>query len=90
MLAECYGITASARDRSPDVREEKSWNHKSWDLRPGVCTLVLYPAHSSHRALSAEERKRVGIGDGVVRMSVRIETGDDILADVAQALQALG
>jgi cystathionine gamma-synthase/methionine-gamma-lyase len=52
-----------------------------------VCTLVLYPAHSSHRALSAEERARIGIGDGLVRMSVGIENVEDIIWDVEQALQ---
>jgi cystathionine gamma-synthase/methionine-gamma-lyase len=51
-----------------------------------VYTLVLYPAHSSHRALSPEERARIGIGDGLVRMSVGIEAVEDILADLEQAL----
>jgi cystathionine gamma-synthase/methionine-gamma-lyase len=51
-----------------------------------VYTLVLYPSHSSHRALSPEERARIGIGDGLVRMSVGIETVEDILEDVEQAL----
>jgi cystathionine gamma-synthase/methionine-gamma-lyase len=55
-----------------------------------VYTLVLYPAHSSHRALSAEQRARVGIGDGLVRMSVGIEAVEDIIADLEQALDALG
>jgi cystathionine beta-lyase/cystathionine gamma-synthase len=55
-----------------------------------VHTLVLYPAHSSHRALSTEERARIGIGDGLVRMSVGIEAVEDILADLEQALDALG
>ncbi len=52
-----------------------------------VYTLVLYPAHSSHRALSAEERARIGIGDGLVRMSVGIEALEDILSDLEQALE---
>ena len=54
-----------------------------------VYSLVLYPAHSSHRALTAEERATVGIGEGLVRMSVGIEGPDDILADVKQALDTL-
>ena len=54
-----------------------------------VYSLVLYPAHSSHRALTAEERTAVGIGDGLVRMSVGIEAGEDILADVKQALETI-
>ncbi len=51
-----------------------------------VCTLVLYPAHASHRALSAEERARIGIGDGLVRLSVGIEAVEDIIGDLKQAL----
>jgi cystathionine gamma-synthase/methionine-gamma-lyase len=53
-----------------------------------VHSLLLYPAHSSHRALSAEERARIGIGEGLVRMSVGIEAVEDLLDDLAQALAA--
>jgi cystathionine beta-lyase/cystathionine gamma-synthase len=55
-----------------------------------VQTLALYPAHSSHRALSAEERTRIGIGDGLVRLSVGIEAVEDILNDLEQALDRTG
>ena len=51
-----------------------------------VYTLVLHPATSSHRALSTEDRARVGIGEGLVRLSAGIEDADDIIADLAQAL----
>jgi cystathionine beta-lyase/cystathionine gamma-synthase len=54
-----------------------------------VHTLVLYPAHSSHRALSPEERARIGIGDGLVRVSVGIEAVEDLLGDLEQALDAV-
>jgi cystathionine gamma-synthase/methionine-gamma-lyase len=51
-----------------------------------VHTLLLYPAHASHRGLTPEERAQVGIGEGLVRMSVGIEAVEDILADLEQAL----
>jgi cystathionine gamma-synthase/methionine-gamma-lyase len=54
-----------------------------------VYSLVLYPAHSSHRALTPEERAAVGIGEGLVRLSVGIEDAEDILSDVKQALESL-
>jgi cystathionine gamma-synthase/methionine-gamma-lyase len=54
-----------------------------------VYTLVLYPAMSSHRSLSADERAQVGIGDGLVRLSAGIEDVDDIIADLDQALGAV-
>jgi len=55
-----------------------------------VHSLLLYPAHASHRTLSPEERTRVGIGEGLVRMSVGIEAVADIVRDLEQALATLG
>jgi cystathionine gamma-synthase/methionine-gamma-lyase len=54
-----------------------------------VYSLVLYPAHSSHRALLPEERRQLGIGDGLVRLSVGIEEADDVVDDLEQALAAI-
>lgn len=51
-----------------------------------VYSLTLYPAISSHRALSSEQRAGIGIGDGLVRISIGIEDADDIIADLDQAL----
>jgi cystathionine gamma-synthase/methionine-gamma-lyase len=52
-----------------------------------VYSLVLYPAISSHRALDPETRHRIGIGDGLVRLSVGIEDPGDIIADLSAALE---
>jgi cystathionine gamma-synthase/methionine-gamma-lyase len=49
-------------------------------------TEVLHPPISSHRRLPAQERKRLGITDGFLRISVGIEDQDDILADIDRAL----
>ena len=54
-----------------------------------VYSLTLYPAHSSHRALSPEERAAIGIGEGLVRLSVGIEDVEDIVADLDQALKKM-
>jgi cystathionine beta-lyase/cystathionine gamma-synthase len=51
-----------------------------------VYSLTLYPAHSSHRQVTPEVRAALGIGDGLVRLSVGIEDAQDIIADLAQAL----
>ena len=51
-----------------------------------IYSLVLHPATSSHRSLTVEERARVGISDSLVRLSVGIESVDDILADLESAL----
>lgn len=53
-----------------------------------VYSLILYPAHSSHRTLSEEERQRIGIGPNLVRLSAGIEDAPDLIADLAQALAA--
>jgi cystathionine beta-lyase/cystathionine gamma-synthase len=52
-----------------------------------VYSLILYPAHSSHRALTPEQRYSVGINDGLVRLSVGIEAVEDIKLDLERALQ---
>ncbi|MGC1119784.1 MAG: aminotransferase class I/II-fold pyridoxal phosphate-dependent enzyme [Candidatus Methanofastidiosia archaeon] len=54
-----------------------------------IYSLILYPAHASHRGLTQEERKSVGITDGMVRLSVGIEDPGDIIADIEQGLQSL-
>ncbi len=55
-----------------------------------VYSLTLYPAHSSHRQLAPEVRDRLGIGPGLVRLSVGIEEAQDIIDDLAQAMEAMG
>lgn len=54
-----------------------------------IYSLVLHPATSSHRSLTPEERARVGISDGLLRISAGIESCDDILKDLEQALQKI-
>jgi len=54
-----------------------------------VYSLTLYPAHSSHRYVAPEVRAALGIGNGLVRLSVGIEDAGDIIADLAQALERM-
>jgi cystathionine gamma-synthase/methionine-gamma-lyase len=51
-----------------------------------VHSMVLYPTISSHRDISPRQRERMGISDGLVRLSVGIEAAEDIIADLDQAL----
>jgi cystathionine beta-lyase/cystathionine gamma-synthase len=53
-----------------------------------VFTGVSHPMISSHRELSPKNRASLGIGDGLVRISVGIEDIKDIIADVEQALKS--
>ena len=52
----------------------------------GVETLISHPATMTHAAIGAEARAKLGITDGLVRISVGIEDVDDLLADLDQAL----
>jgi len=52
----------------------------------GVETLITRPATTSHSGMSGEERRRIGISDGLMRLSVGIEATDDLVADLDQAL----
>ena len=54
-----------------------------------VYSLTLYPAHSSHRQVPPQAREAIGIGDGLVRLSVGIEDANDIIADLGQAIETL-
>jgi len=52
----------------------------------GVDSLVSEPRHNSHTHLTSDERARLGIPDGFLRLSVGIEDADDLIADIEQAL----
>jgi len=52
----------------------------------GVETLISHPATMTHASVDEEKRQRLGITDGLVRISVGIEDTDDIIADLDQAL----
>ncbi len=49
-------------------------------------TIVTHPASTTHSKLSEEERQRVGITDGLVRISAGLEHIDDIIEDVKKGL----
>ena len=51
-------------------------------------TLVIHPASTTHQQMNAEQLKDAGIGEELVRLSVGIETAQDIVDDLGQALRA--
>jgi cystathionine beta-lyase/cystathionine gamma-synthase len=53
----------------------------------GVESLVLHPATYSHRILPEKERKKLGINDSLIRLSVGIEHREDLKKDLEQALK---
>jgi methionine-gamma-lyase len=54
----------------------------------GTCdTLLCHPASMTHAGVPKEQREKYGITDGLIRMSIGMETIEDIIADLDQALQ---
>ncbi len=54
----------------------------------GVESLVCHPSTMTHASIPEEIRKKVGITDGLIRLSIGIENIDDIIADLKQAIDA--
>ncbi len=55
----------------------------------GPETLLTRPAATSHAGMRREDRLRLGITDGLIRMSVGLEACEDIVEDLEQALEAM-
>ena len=56
----------------------------------GIESLIDHPASMTHASIPRSEREKVGIFDGLVRLSVGIENVEDLLADIGQALARAG
>ena len=51
-------------------------------------SLACHPASTTHRQLGAEEMKKAGVSEDMIRLSIGIEHIDDLIADLDQALAA--
>ena len=78
-------LTGGARAADRFVRKLRLIRHAP--SLGGVDSLVSEPRYSSHAHLTSEERAKIGIPDGFLRLSVGIEDVDDLIADVEQALR---
>jgi cystathionine beta-lyase/cystathionine gamma-synthase len=56
----------------------------------GVESLVSIPVLTSHAMISAQQREKMGVTEQMVRLSVGIESGDDLIEDLERALAAVG
>ncbi|MEI8213300.1 MAG: PLP-dependent aspartate aminotransferase family protein [Planctomycetota bacterium] len=56
----------------------------------GIESLIEHPAIMTHASIPAEVRKKNGIADGLIRLSVGIEDVDDLIADLENALRVVG
>ncbi|HEV3110698.1 MAG TPA: aminotransferase class I/II-fold pyridoxal phosphate-dependent enzyme [Candidatus Binataceae bacterium] len=55
----------------------------------GVETLITRPATTSHSGIAPQDRARLGISDGLIRLAAGIEAAEDLIEDLAQALSIL-
>jgi len=55
----------------------------------GVDSLVTIPVLTSHASVSPEHRRKMGVTEQLVRLSVGIENVDDLIADLEQAFAAV-
>ncbi len=53
-------------------------------------TLMTHPSSTTHSGVSADDQKRMGIDEGMLRLSVGLEDADDLIEDLDQALKAAG
>lgn len=56
----------------------------------GVESLIELPAVMTHASVPPEERRKIGLADGLIRISAGIENGDDLLEDLEGAFQKIG
>ena len=55
----------------------------------GVESLIEHPATMTHASIPAEEREKIGLSDSLIRLSVGVETLDDLSADLRRALSSV-
>jgi len=56
----------------------------------GVESLIEHPASMTHASIPADVRRAAGLADGLIRLSCGIEDGDDLIADLEEALARRG
>jgi len=67
-------------------------NTKLWTLAESlgsVKSLFCHPPTMTHASVEPEVRRKVGIGDGLIRLSVGLEDADDLIADLGRGFEAL-
>jgi methionine-gamma-lyase len=55
----------------------------------GTESLACHPASTTHSGVPAELRARIGVTDGLIRLSIGLENETDLVADLTQALEVL-
>mgnify|MGYP001174086013 CR=1 FL=1 len=82
-----FGVKGGAKAGEKVIQHVQMFSHLAniGDAK----SLIIHPASTTHQQLSAEEQRAAGVSPEMVRLSVGIETLDDILADLDQALKSI-
>ena len=83
-----FELAGGTRERVDHVLRSLRWFTLAESLG-GVESLVAHPASMTHASMTPEARRRAGITDGVIRLSVGIEEPADLVTDLAAALRTL-
>jgi O-succinylhomoserine sulfhydrylase len=79
------GNPDAAKERAFDVLDKLEVIDISNNLGDAK-SLITHPATTTHRAMGPEGRASIGLGDGVVRISVGLEGTEDLIGDLDRAL----
>jgi O-acetylhomoserine (thiol)-lyase len=82
----CFGVKGGAKAGEGFINAARFMSHLAnvGDAR----SLIIHPASTTHRQLSESEQLAAGVPSDLIRMSVGIESLDDLLWDLDQALEA--
>jgi cystathionine gamma-synthase len=83
-----FELRNGTRERVDHVLRTLRWFTLAESLG-GVESLVAHPATMTHASMTPEARRRAGITDGVIRLSVGIEDPEDLITDLEQSLRRL-
>ncbi|HEY7052101.1 MAG TPA: O-succinylhomoserine sulfhydrylase [Mycobacterium sp.] len=80
-----FELEGGGKDRAFDVLDKLRLIDISNNLGDSK-SLITHPATTTHRAMGPDGRASIGLGDGVVRVSIGLEGTEDLIADLDQAL----
>jgi cystathionine gamma-synthase len=83
-----FELRDGRRERVDHVLRALRWFTLAESLG-GVESLVAHPASMTHASMTPAARRRAGITDGVIRLSIGIEDPEDLISDLRQALETL-
>ncbi|MCC6574186.1 MAG: cystathionine gamma-synthase [Planctomycetes bacterium] len=81
-----FEIKGSVADGVKVVSGRKVWT--LGESLGGVESLLEHPASMTHASIPADVRRKIGLTDGLIRLSVGIESADDLIADLNEGLAA--